>query len=111
MSHAMPKNERGDYLEDEQKGASRDLAEFVATAKLGNVAPKVRYEAAVIHHEILTAAELEKADLIVVSTHGRTGLTKLLIGSVTEKILLSSSIDVLAIPPMRDERLYGPLVE
>ncbi|MDF1609332.1 universal stress protein [Hoeflea sp. YIM 152468] len=103
MSHAMPKGERDRYLADEQKAASRDLEEFVVTAKLGNVLPKVRYEAAVTHLEILTAAESEKADLIVVSTHGRTGLAKLLIGSVTEKVLLSSSIDVLAIPPMRSK--------
>lgn len=100
MSHAMPKEDRDHYLEGEQKEASRDLAEFLATAKLGNILPKVRYEAAMTHHEILTAAETDRADLIVLSTHGRTGLTKLLIGSVTEKVLRSSPIDVLAIPPM-----------
>ena len=101
MSHAMPKDDREHYLAGEHKDASCDLAEFLATAKIGNVVPMVRHEASAAHHEILKVAESEKADLIVLSTHGRTGLAKLLIGSVTEKVLRTSSIDILAIPPLR----------
>lgn len=99
MSHSMPKDDREHHLASEQKDASQELTGFLATAKLGNVTPKVHYDATGTPHEILNAADAEKADLIVLSTHGRTGLTKLLIGSVTEKVLLSASVDVLAIPP------------
>ncbi|HZD40977.1 MAG TPA: universal stress protein [Terriglobales bacterium] len=48
---------------------------------------------------ILNCAREEKADLIVMSTHGRSGLPRLMLGSVTEKVLRSSSCPVLAIPP------------
>jgi nucleotide-binding universal stress UspA family protein len=37
-------------------------------------------------------------DLVVVSTHGRTGLAHLLLGSVTEKLVRMSPIPVLTVP-------------
>lgn len=48
---------------------------------------------------IVDCAEEEKVDLIVMSTHGRSGLPRLMLGSVTEKVLRSSSCPVLATPP------------
>ncbi|WP_111735442.1 universal stress protein [Roseovarius amoyensis] len=103
MSHTMAREDRQNYLAEEQKEALRHLTEFIVKAKIGNVVPMVRHRATTAHHEIMKAAEEEKADLIVLSTHGRTGLAKQLIGSVTEKVLRSSSIDVLAVPPIRGE--------
>lgn len=47
---------------------------------------------------ILDCAREEKANLIVMSTHGRSGLPRMMLGSVTEKVLRSSSCPVLAIP-------------
>lgn len=40
-----------------------------------------------------------QSDLIVLGTHGRTGLRKLLLGSVAEKILRSSSVPVMTVGP------------
>ena len=48
--------------------------------------------------EILNAAKTEDADLIAMSTHGRTGVARWVFGSVTEKVLRGSSVPVLAIP-------------
>ncbi len=98
MSHTMSKDDREHYLAAAQKNASRELTEFLSAAKLGNVMPMVRHRTTAAHHEILKSAVTERADLIVLSTHGKTGLAKLLIGSVTEHVLRSSTIDVLAIP-------------
>lgn len=39
------------------------------------------------------------ADLVVMSTHGRTGLARLLLGSVTEKLLKISPVPLLTIRP------------
>jgi len=102
FSHAMPKDGQEVYLEDETRQAALALAEFVAASGLGDVRQIVRHKATAAQHEILKVAEAEAADLIVLSTHGRTGLTKLLIGSVTEHVLRASSVDILAIPPMGD---------
>ena len=40
-------------------------------------------------------------DVLVIGTHGRTGMTKLLLGSVTEKLIRLSPIPVLTVPPAR----------
>ena len=42
-------------------------------------------------------AEKEDADMIVISTHGRTGLTHLLIGSVAEKVVRHAPCPVLTV--------------
>ncbi len=47
--------------------------------------------------EILKAAEDTGADLIAMSTHGRSGLRKLAFGSITDKILHRSRIPVLMV--------------
>lgn len=101
MVDTMTKVDQDDYLAAERKKAMRDLAGFTSSANFGKAAPMVRYKAKATHQEILKVAEAEKADMIVLSTHGRTGLAKLLIGSVTQKVLRTSSIDILAMPPPR----------
>jgi nucleotide-binding universal stress UspA family protein len=101
FSHSVSKDGQEDLIADEKRVASRELSGFIAKAKLGSVTPVVRYEASAAQHEILKAADEEKADLIVLSTHGRGGLAKMLIGSVTEHVLRTAKIDVLAIPPQR----------
>lgn len=51
-----------------------------------------------IDHEILSFAKNISADLIVVATHGRTGLARLLIGSIAEKIVRGAHCPVLSVP-------------
>ena len=43
--------------------------------------------------------EAEHADLIVMGTHGRSGFERLLLGSVTEKVLRTTHVPVLTVPP------------
>lgn len=51
--------------------------------------------------EILSYAEKIGADLIVVGSHGRTGLNAILMGSVTSKLLSYSSIPVMVTRPAK----------
>ena len=46
---------------------------------------------------ILDVAREEKVDLIVISTHGRTGLTRLLMGSVAEYVVRHAPCGVLTL--------------
>jgi nucleotide-binding universal stress UspA family protein len=48
--------------------------------------------------DIIKTAEIWEADLIVMGTHGRTGLMHLLVGSVAEHIIRHSKIPVMVIP-------------
>lgn len=47
--------------------------------------------------EILAAASASKADLIVVGTHGRTGLKRLVLGSVARNVLQHATCSVLVV--------------
>lgn len=48
--------------------------------------------------QILVAAEQAKADLVVVGTHGRAGLSRVLVGSVAERVVRLSPLPVLVVP-------------
>jgi len=50
-------------------------------------------------NEILAEAAEWRADLVVVGTHGRRGVPRLLLGSVAETVLRRADASVLAIPP------------
>ena len=50
------------------------------------------------HDLIVDWANDNSIDIIVISTHGRTGLSRMILGSVTEKVLRKARCPVLAIP-------------
>jgi nucleotide-binding universal stress UspA family protein len=50
------------------------------------------------HYEIVELAD-EESDLVVMATHGRSGLSHLFLGSTTEKVIMSSRVPVLTIRP------------
>jgi len=49
--------------------------------------------------EILQAADALSADLLVLGTHGRSGIERLAMGSVAEKVLRRASCPVMTVPP------------
>ena len=66
----------------------------------------VRHEIGIgtAYKRIVEKAEQEGADLIVMPTHGRTGLAHMLIGSVTERVLRRAPCAVLAIPALKEPK-------
>lgn len=48
---------------------------------------------------IIDQALATRADLLVMGTHGRSGFNRLLLGSITEKVLTKSPCPVLTVPP------------
>jgi nucleotide-binding universal stress UspA family protein len=63
-----------------------------------NVADIVVVEGSLVP-EILRHAEDRRTDLLVMGTHGRSGFEALFLGSVTEKVLRSTHVPVLTVPP------------
>jgi nucleotide-binding universal stress UspA family protein len=49
---------------------------------------------------IMDYAQKNKADLIIMSTHGRSGVSRWLLGSVTEKVVRHSPVPVLTVSPV-----------
>jgi nucleotide-binding universal stress UspA family protein len=53
---------------------------------------------------VVDAAARDGADLLVVGTHGRTGLERVLIGSVAERIVRAAPCPVLVVRPTKSRR-------
>jgi nucleotide-binding universal stress UspA family protein len=67
---------------------------------------KVRYlvSSGVPFEKILDAAEDHRIDLIVLATHGRTGIKRLLIGNVAERVVRHAPCPVLTVKPRAASR-------
>jgi nucleotide-binding universal stress UspA family protein len=60
-------------------------------------------EAPAAHKEVALQANRLRADLVVMGTHGRSGFDRLMLGSVAEKVLRSSPVPVMTVPPHAPE--------
>ena len=88
-------------LNDETEKA-KDIVEKLISDTLvdaDNVTAVVRR--GVAYHEIMKFVKDEAIDLIVMATHGRTGLPHIIMGSVAEKVVRHSPVPVLTVKPSR----------
>jgi nucleotide-binding universal stress UspA family protein len=84
------------YAELRKEQAKSVLARAANAAKeVGVSCETIQVESAQPHQAIIAAAEDKGCDLIVMSSHGRSGLSVLLIGSVTNKVLTQAQTPVL----------------
>ena len=79
-------------------GAEKTMEEFVAehfkdVKATGTVVNGYAAE------EILNLVERSGADLIIMGTHGRKGIDRILFGSVAEKIVKSAAVPVMTVRP------------
>jgi nucleotide-binding universal stress UspA family protein len=60
------------------------------------------------HEEVVTYVEEADVDLVVMGTHGRTGLGRVLLGSVAEMVVRTSPVPVLTVPEdaSRDQPVF-----
>ena len=89
-----------------QENAQRDLDEFLSTADLptGTVIAG-RLLSGDPASALVQELKPEKCDLVVIGTHGRTGLAHVLLGSVAEKLLRLSPVPVLTVPDESAKKL------
>ena len=84
------------YIELRKEQAMSVLDRAAHAAKEAGVSCEIiRAENEQPHQAIIAAAEDKGCDLIVMSSHGRSGLSMLLIGSVTNKVLTQAKTPVL----------------
>ena len=83
------------FLDELEAAIRRDMEGYLAHV----TAAGLEGEMAVVHgipfHEILETAKKRQVDLIIMGTHGRTGLPHVLLGSVAEKVVRLASCPVL----------------
>lgn len=92
------------YTEGERRAVETELAGFVKHVGVEPDFQVLRFNETSAAEVIMATAEELSADLIVVGTHGRTGLARLMLGSVADAVLRKSSRDVLAVPPAGADR-------
>lgn len=101
MSHTVPSDNREVYLENLRKEAAANLAQFVKKTGVRSQRQLVRLGLNAPATEILKTAKDEAADLVILGTEGRKGVSKFFLGSVAENVLRMADRDVLAVPPAR----------
>jgi nucleotide-binding universal stress UspA family protein len=84
-------------LQDLEQDARRALARLLLEAEAAHVDVTRLVAMGVPYEKILETATAEQVDLIVMATHGRTGLRHLAMGSVAERVVRMAPCPVLTI--------------
>lgn len=77
--------------------AARKLEEWTDAARGEGLAVRAALRTGTAHRELLALVEAERADLVVVGTHGRGGLDRALLGSVADRLIRLAPCPVLAV--------------
>jgi len=100
MAEAMPIAEMSEQMED---SAERELPDVMSCEDLRGL----KVEEVIGHGdaaaEIVRVADEQKVDLIVISSHGRTGLGRIIFGSTAEAVVRHARCPVLVVKPPPDE--------
>jgi nucleotide-binding universal stress UspA family protein len=91
------------YCQDLREDAQKRLQEFLKDHSHHEVQPELSVQQGTAPDSILSLAHDRQADLIVMGLHGRRGLDRLMLGSVTDRVMRSAQCPVLAVcHPMRE---------
>lgn len=84
-------------LDELMVSGKQSLTELIASKNLSRLNAQQEVRIGEAGEEILAAATDIKADLVVIGTHGRSGLKHLLLGSVAEEVMRHAPCPVLTV--------------
>jgi universal stress protein A len=85
-----------------RQAAQRQLARLVQAARKAGVrAEALTVDGAPSADRIVRAARARRVDLLVLGTHGRTGLSRLVLGSVAARVVATAPCPVLTVRARR----------
>jgi nucleotide-binding universal stress UspA family protein len=89
--------------------AVEQLQKFVKRHTNSEIQPELSVELGNVPDTILSFAQARNADLIVMGTHGQRGYDRLMLGSVTDRVMRTSPRDVLVVckPPHESTLMSG----
>jgi universal stress protein A len=91
-------------LVPKQRQRLREFIRANCADLLGDVEVQEIVELGVPYKKIIQKAAKEGADLIVVSTHGRTGRDQFMVGSVAQRVVARAPCPVLSLRPSKRRR-------
>jgi nucleotide-binding universal stress UspA family protein len=80
-----------------ETAARKQFDGLLARAKKAGVTAADLSTDGIPSEQIIAEAKRQKADIIVMGTHGRTGMQKLLLGSVAERVVAGAPCPVLTV--------------
>ena len=84
-------------------GAETKMDEFVEAFFKGIIRPKTKILIGDIVEEIIKYIKAKGIDLVIIGTHGRKGMDRIILGSIADRVIKSASVPVLSVNP------YGAL--
>jgi nucleotide-binding universal stress UspA family protein len=99
MGQDLTQKIRAGYEEE----ARRIVAEVAAAAAQAGIPAEARIASGIPYEEIVRTGGDVSADVIIMGTHGRTGMSHLFLGSVTEKVIRRASCPVLTVRPQEHD--------
>src|ERR1035437_5636563 len=85
------------------EGGKEQLQKFVQQNTHNEIQPELLVHQGIAADSILSLARAHKADVIVMGTHGRRGYDRLMLGSVTDRVMRMAPCPVLAVcKPLHD---------
>ena len=85
--------------EAQARWAETELADRATALTEQGVPTRWRHRVGVVHEGICDAAREEAADYIVMGTHGRSGIERLLLGSVADRVVRTAPCPVVTVRP------------
>jgi nucleotide-binding universal stress UspA family protein len=80
-----------------ERDAKASMSKLLARLKRSNIKAQGFLMKGFAHDQIVKAAKSKKANMIVIGTHGRTGLSKLFMGSVAGKVISLATCPVVTV--------------
>ena len=77
--------------------AQKQMDRLLAKAKTARVRARAVLLEGVTHEQIVRAAKRQRADMIVMGTHGRTGVARFFLGSVAARVTAEAPCPVLTV--------------
>ncbi len=93
-----------DLLKEQCRSSRRMLARLQQRYAKRRVKLRALLQVGTAHQAIVDTARKLKTDLIIMATHGRTGVSHLLLGSVAEHVVRRASCAVLTVRPKARSR-------
>ena len=100
---------------DTRAALERDLRRVLTARRASDVRVKILMRKGNVVQEILAQAKASRADLVVIGSHGRGGVQRLVLGSVAEKVLRLATCPVLTVRSgvsvaRRNRSLFGTIL-
>jgi len=109
MNYAVPRwlPEPTTLLEEQRKEAATKLDSLERRVRAKRLKCSVEVHFGVVYEVIAHFARQCGADMILIATHGRTGLAHMIIGSVAERVIHNATCPVLVLRTVQARRRAG----